>query len=404
MQTMTTIARAAGAALFSGAMTIAALVAQTPPPGQAAPPAAPQLSKPGAGACALATGPEYGLTAEKAVQIGGGAMYVAARERRYLDSLKGPGGQTLTYKRVGTTMTRPNSSPIDKWEVTWEGAEKPVVLYLFAYMYGDPKVPAGFTCSGFTLGNPPIDLFMAREQRAIVAVTQGATQDFAPISLDPDGSAKSGIVFDAFRMVARASRAASAGGKPLDPQQLPPALAQQGLVLVAYPKKCGEKSAAPTTIQIGTASGGIQSREPYLSGAKLSALLPGVTIPDGSIAALMPTDSLRQNEAVRVMYDESVCEGQSRIDTFPVRATGAKGMVMPEPTRPDGIEPPSEPVWLQAVVDLEGRLLNAQHVGGPGGIFVERARETLRDWRAEPARVNGTPVVADTLVVFAFKK
>jgi len=87
-----------------------------------------------------------------------------------------------------------------------------------------------------------------------------------------------------------------------------------------------------------------------------------------------------------------------------VKATGAKGNVMPEPTRPEGVEVPAEPVWLQAVVDLEGRLLNAKHVGGPGGVFVDRARETLREWKADPARVNGSPVVADTLVLFAFKK
>lgn len=331
-------------------------------------------------------------------------MYVGARERRYLDSLKGPGGQALTYRRMGTTVARPNGSPIDMWEVTWEGAEKPVTLYLFAYLYGEPKVPAGFTCSAFTLGTPPIDGFMAREQRAIVAVMQGATRNFDPISLDPDGSAKSGVAFDAFRMIARVSRAAAAAGKPLDPQNLPARLTQQGLVLVAYPKKCGEKAAAPKSIELGTPNGLVQSREPYVSGTGLSTLLPGVALPEGSMAALMPTDALRQNEAVRVTYDESVCEGERRTDIFRFRATGAKGMVMPEPARPEGVEPPAEPVWLQAVVDLDGRLLNAQHVGGPSGVFIERARETLRDWRAEPARINGSPVVADTHVVFAFKK
>lgn len=387
-------------------MTLVAISAQTPPPVQVPPAgAAQQSSSKSAGqACTPAADPDYGRTVEKAVQIGGGAMYVGARERRYLDSLKGPGGQVLNYRRTGTTMAKPpNGQPVDTYEVTWDGAEKPVVLYLFAYLYGEPKVPIGFTCSGFTLGTPPIDGFMAREQRAIVAVTQGAATDFAPISLDPDGSAKSGVAFDSFRMIARVSRAASAAGKPLDPGNLPASLAQQGLVLVAYPKVCGEKPARPKSIELGTPNGLVQTREPYVSGAELTKLLPGVALPDGAVAALMPTDSLHQNEAVRVRYDDTVCAGESGTDIFRLRASGAKGMVMPEPTRPDGVEPPAEPVWLQAVVDLEGRLLNAQHIGGPGGILVDRARDTLRDWRAEPARINGSPVVADTHVVFGFK-
>jgi hypothetical protein len=399
------IGRVAGAIVCGSVMTIIALAAQTPP-GQSTPPAAPQQSMAqGTGACTPATDPEYGLVVNKAVQIGGGALYMAARERRYLDSLKGPGGQTLTYKRVGSTGLKPNDSrPIDMWEVTWEGAPKPITIFLFAYMYGEPKVPAGFTCSGFTLGNPPIDGFISRDQRTIVAVTQGATQDFAPVSLDVDGSAKSGIIFDRFRMLARASRAATADGKPLDPAKLPPEFNQPGLIVVAYPTMCGEKPASPKTIDLGTQTGGVQKSRPYLTGADLESLLPGVKLPAGSAAAVMQVDALRPNDAIRVIYDEALCDEKTRTIVYPLRGAGAKGNVMPEPTLGEGMTPPSEPVWLQAVVDLEGRLLNAQHVGGPGGAYVERALATLKDWKAEPARINGSPVVADTHVVFAFKK
>jgi hypothetical protein len=133
-------------------------------------------------------------------------------------------------------------------------------------------------------------------------------------------------------------------------------------------------------------------------------LLPGAKLPEGAAAAVMNTDSLKPNEAVRVIYDDAACDEKSRTTVFPLRGAGAKGAVMPEPTLPDGGVAPSEPVWLQCVVDLEGRLVNGQHMGGPGGVYVERALATLKDWRAEPARVNGSPVVADTLVVFAFKK
>ena len=381
--------------MLTAILLIAGFFAQAAPPPQSSP-------QPAGQPCTTASDPEYGLAAEKAVQIGGGAPYVGARSKRYLDSLKGPGGQTLTYRRTGT-VRGPNENLIDRWEVTWEGAEKPIIVFLFAYHYGEPRVPAGFTCAGFTLGNPPIDLFMARDERTRVAISQGAAQDFAPVSLDVDGSAKSGVIFDPFRMMAIASRAATAAGKPIDPQNIPLNVRQQGLVIVAYPKMCGEKSVSAKTIDLGTQGGAIQKTQPHVTGDDLAKLLPGVTLPEGAAAAVMNTDAIKPNEAVRVIYDE-VCDEKSRTVVFPLRGSGAKGNVMPEPTRPEGVAAPSEPVWLQAVVDLEGRLVNAKHMGGPGGIYVERALETLKEWKAEPARVNGSPVVADTLVVFAFKK
>ena len=397
--------RRLGGIAIAGAVLTAGLFAQSPPPTQpqATPP--PQSSpQRGGQPCVTATDPEYGLKVEKAVQIGGGALYMAARERRYLDSLKGPDGQALTYRRTGSTAGGATGKPTDVWEVTWEGAAKPVALYLFAYSYGEPRVPAGFTCSGFTLGNPPIDGFISREQRMAVAVSQGATRLFDPVSLDADGSASSGAIFDPFRMMARLSYLATVAGKPLDPANLPAGLAQQGLMVLAYPKMCGEKSAVPKSIEMGTPNGLIQSRQPYASGESLAKMFPGVKLPEGTLAGSFATDGLRPNEGIRVTYDEALCDEKSRTTIFPLRGSGAKGMTMPEPTRPEGVPEPSEPVWLQAVVDLEGRLLNPQHVGGPGGIYVERAIETLKNWRAEPARINGSPVVADTHVVFTFKQ
>jgi hypothetical protein len=41
-------------------------------------------------ACQTSGDPEYGLAVNKAVAIGGGPMYMAARQRRYLNALRGP--------------------------------------------------------------------------------------------------------------------------------------------------------------------------------------------------------------------------------------------------------------------------------------------------------------------------
>ena len=57
--------------------------------------------------CPVAENDSYGYTREQPVQIGGSAMYAAARERRYLETLRGPEGQPLQYKRVGSSPARP---------------------------------------------------------------------------------------------------------------------------------------------------------------------------------------------------------------------------------------------------------------------------------------------------------
>ena len=67
--------------------------------------------------CPVADNDSYGYTRDQPVQVGGGAAYVAARERRYLDNLRGPEGQPLQYKRLGSSRqarTRRRSSTFTK--------------------------------------------------------------------------------------------------------------------------------------------------------------------------------------------------------------------------------------------------------------------------------------------------
>ena len=45
--------------------------------------------------CPRADDPQYGLTKEKAIPIGGGRAYMAARQRNYLATLRGPEGQPV---------------------------------------------------------------------------------------------------------------------------------------------------------------------------------------------------------------------------------------------------------------------------------------------------------------------
>jgi hypothetical protein len=357
--------------------------------------------------CIAATDPDYALTPQTAVRIGGGAMYVAARERRYLEGLRGPDGQPLRAQRRGFTNARgrTNGRPVDMWELTWDGAEKALTLYLDAYDYGEPRVPAGLTCAGFRLGFPPIDGFMGADIQTAVAVEQGSVREFAPISLDPDGTSAHGVMFDRFRQIARASKVAAAAGTPLDPRDLPPALNRGGLIIVAFPKACGARLSAPRAIDVTSGrSGPVKPVGPPVKGKDIGTLVAGFDAPEGALAVAMPFLNLRPADQVRIRYDASACGEDDRETMFSAAVTPNKGLAMPEPTLPEGTGPPDEAVWFQAVVDLDGRLVQATRIGGPEDpLLIERALGTLADWRAEPARVNGSPVVSDTLLVFRFR-
>jgi hypothetical protein len=89
--------------------------------------------QPPASSCVVSEDAEFATTRANAVQVGGGAMYAAARERRYLDALRGPVGEVLQYKRTGSLAPEADGRTIlDAYEVTYAGLAKPAVFYLDA--------------------------------------------------------------------------------------------------------------------------------------------------------------------------------------------------------------------------------------------------------------------------------
>jgi len=94
----------------------------------------------------------YGYTPQKAIPVGGTSESGRARQLAYLGALRGPGGEAVSFFRIGSCC--PFESPrspqgparIDVYEVTYAGLPKPVLLYFD--VYGDPDgagPPAGFT-------------------------------------------------------------------------------------------------------------------------------------------------------------------------------------------------------------------------------------------------------------------
>lgn len=98
------------------------------------------------GICPIATDLTYGYRMENAIRVGdGGELFGGpARERAYLDNLRGPNGEPISYERTGSLNYE--DTILDEYVIT--GLASPVRLYLDIYKFEELRAPAGFTCAG----------------------------------------------------------------------------------------------------------------------------------------------------------------------------------------------------------------------------------------------------------------
>lgn len=354
--------------------------------------------------CAVSDEAAFATTKDHAVQVGGGAMYVAARERRYLDALRGPSGEPITYKRIGALLAPDGHTILDGYEVTYTGLDKPITLYLDAYHYDDAlKAPKGFVCAvPIALNPPPPDAFLALSSLMKLAIEQGAAKDFEPIPLEPDVSSAHGFILDYFRVIARASRAAAASSTPIDPKNPPRDLIRTHMLVVAYPLRCGDREpVAPAAIEIVPAQGEAPRRDGDLaSGGALARLLPGMNLPAGAIGATYPLERPRPSDTIKISYPEGGC-GAANDVSLPMKYTNARPLKTPAPGLPPGQGATDRPVRLQALIDADGTAQQIVYIGGPEALTVA-AIEAVHGWTAEPARLNGAPIVIPVLLQVRF--
>jgi hypothetical protein len=354
-----------------------------------------------ASSCGVSTDAAFATTKDHAAQVGGGAMYAAARERRYLDALRGPEGEPLQYRRRGSLPLGPDSRTIlDEYEVTYAGLAQPATLSLDAYHFDDALVaPKGFVCAvPFGLAPPGPDPFLASEAMRSLAIEQGTAKEIGPISLDADGSAVHGILLDGFRLLARAARAAAASGAPLDPRRPPRDLIAPRTIAVAYPIRCGGNDAAPVAIDLVPGQGAPPRRDgDPLTGQALARVLPGMNLPSGALGARYLIERPRVGDTLRVTYPEPCGEV-----VLPFAFTNGRAVNTPPATLPAGTGPSDRPVRVQAVIDLDGAIREASYVGGPERL-AEAAIAVLRDWTAEPDRLNGAPLPTPIVVAVRFR-
>jgi hypothetical protein len=92
----------------------------------------------------------YGFSPGNPIHVGGGPD----GQQAFLEMLRGPEGQPLAWRRLGSCceFETPNSlvgfGLLDLYEVTYEGLERPVILYLDMYESGPVMAPEGFTLPG----------------------------------------------------------------------------------------------------------------------------------------------------------------------------------------------------------------------------------------------------------------
>ena len=99
-----------------------------------------------AGAPGPRTPSGYGYVPWDPIKVGGGPR----GEHEYLQFLRGPEGQELSFKRRGSCCSFEDATLpmkgglLDMYEVTYDGAKEPATLYLDMYRREEPHAPAGF--------------------------------------------------------------------------------------------------------------------------------------------------------------------------------------------------------------------------------------------------------------------
>src|SRR5215470_10962304 len=119
--------------------------------------------------CKISADETYGLTVANPVKTGGGDLYMAARQVRYLSALRGPAGEGTHFKRGGSTKA-PDGTILDLYSMEILGG-KTVTLYVDGYHWSDPLAPAGLLCGvAMNLAPPGPDAFETSRQQQGIAI------------------------------------------------------------------------------------------------------------------------------------------------------------------------------------------------------------------------------------------
>lgn len=93
--------------------------------------------------------PTYGYSEKNPVMVGGNSEG-PKNERRFLNALSGPNGEKIVYSRTGSccsfkTKNSEWGGMLDMYDVTYEGLEKSLTIYINMYDSDTLKVPVGLS-------------------------------------------------------------------------------------------------------------------------------------------------------------------------------------------------------------------------------------------------------------------
>lgn len=94
----------------------------------------------------------YGFSPKNPIEVGGVKNSEGPKnERRYLNALTGPNGESISYYRAGSCCPIKSENAIignavmlDNYRVTWENSKDTVSIYINMYDSGILKAPYGF--------------------------------------------------------------------------------------------------------------------------------------------------------------------------------------------------------------------------------------------------------------------
>jgi hypothetical protein len=351
--------------------------------------------------CRVSDDATYGVTAVNPIKLGGDPMYLTDRSMRFLHALRGAAGEGLHFKRLGS-FEGPDGTILDVYRV--EHGSSVSHLYVDGYRSAEPKAPRGFVC-GATTQPPPAgpDPLEMRRQLMTLAATLDATAA-GPISLDADGSATHGVVFDHVRLVARAFATAAAAGQPLNLTNVPPEVSRPHFVVVAYPLVCdGRGRVAPQSVKVRDVQGNSPAAMKEARGEQIRDLVPGFDGPTSALAVLYNADLAIPGQ-VEVGYG-AACGTAASVVTFPIKGEAGRITRRVAGRVPVGtvVPPGGAQVRVRVYFDFDGMPRFPAYAGGLGTL-ADAAVAAIDEFRADPPRVNGAPILQASTIAVMFQQ
>jgi hypothetical protein len=326
------------------------------------------------------------------IKVGGGALYLASREVKYLSALRGPAGEGVHFKRQGSTRAADGATILDDYFVEYTGIDKPIHLYIDGYHWLQPLAPKGWLCGAdMNLAPPGPDPFETQDQLNAMAVKM-ADQPVMPISADPDGSRTHGVVFDHMRLITLAARAAIASNKTLDSKSLGE-LGRAKTVVVAFPRTCEGKMVMADAIALADQQGNQPKLVDTAKGNKVASMLPGFEAPANSIAFAFETKGLIEGSRIAIRYEDA-CGAEGKEVLMPVRFERGKVTKSAPGVAPADVQVPAAgaQVRVQVILDADGVPQYPAYAGGPYELH-DAAITAAKEWRLDAPTMNGAPIL-----------